>query len=107
MRIVVAGAHRRVARRLGRLLSARGDTVVGLVRNPDHRADLADDGIEPVVLGVGKASVDGVAEVLRGADAVAFAAGAGRGSGAEREPTVDRNSALLTARAAERAGTRP
>ena len=40
MRIVVAGAHGQIARRLGRLLSARGDTVVGLIRNPDHAADL-------------------------------------------------------------------
>src|SRR3954453_7812512 len=107
MRIVVAGAHGQVARRLGRLLSARGDTVVGLVRNPDHRADLADDGVEPVVLDLEQASVDYVAEVVRGADAVGFAAGAGPGSGAERKHTVDRNAALLLADAAERAGVRP
>jgi nucleoside-diphosphate-sugar epimerase len=107
MRIVVAGAHGQVARRLGRLLSSRGDTVVGLVRNPDHRADLESDGVEPVVLDLERASVDDVAEVLRGADAVVFAAGAGPGSGAERKHTVDRNAALLLADAAERAGVRP
>jgi nucleoside-diphosphate-sugar epimerase len=107
MRIVVAGAHGQVARRLGRLLSARGDTVVGLVRNPDHRADLEDDGVEPVLLDLERASVDDVAEVLRGADAVVFAAGAGPGSGAERKHTVDREAALLLADAAERAGVRP
>jgi nucleoside-diphosphate-sugar epimerase len=107
MRIVVAGAHGQVARRLGRLLSSRGDTVVGLVRNPDHRADLESDGVEPVVLDLERASVDDVAEVLRGADAVVFAAGAGPGSGADRKHTVDRDAALLLADAAERAGVRP
>jgi nucleoside-diphosphate-sugar epimerase len=107
MRIVVAGAHGQVARRLGRLLSSRGDTVVGLVRNPDHRADLESDGVEPVVLDLEQASVDDVAEVVRGADAVVFAAGAGPGSGADRKHTVDRNAALLLADAAERAGVRP
>jgi nucleoside-diphosphate-sugar epimerase len=107
MRIVVAGAHGQVARRLGRLLSARGDTVVGLVRNPGHRADLEDDGVEPVVLDLEQATVDEVAEVVRGADAVVFAAGAGPGSGAERKHTVDRGAALLLADAAERAGVRP
>src|SRR3954469_14452738 len=107
MRIVVAGAHGQVARRLGRLLSARGDTVVGLVRNPDHRADLEDDGVEPVVLDLERASVDDVAEVVSGADAVVFAAGAGPGSGAERKHTVDRDAALLLADAAEHAGVRP
>ena len=47
MRIVIAGAHGQVARRLGRLLSARGDTVVGLIRNPTTRPTWAADGVEP------------------------------------------------------------
>jgi nucleoside-diphosphate-sugar epimerase len=107
MRVVVAGAHGQVARRLGRLLSARGNTVVGIVRNPDHRADLETDGVEPVVLDLEQASVDEVAEVVRGADAVVFAAGAGPNSGADRKHTVDHAAAVLLADAAERAGVRP
>jgi nucleoside-diphosphate-sugar epimerase len=107
MRIAVAGAHGQVARRLGRLLTGRGDTVVGIVRNPHHEADLRDDGVEPVVLDLEQAPVDRVAEVVRGADAVIFAAGAGPGSGAARKHTVDRGAAVLLADAAERAGVRP
>src|SRR3954453_3294651 len=107
MRVVVAGAHGQIARRLGRLLSARGDTVVGIVRNPDHRADLESDGVQPAVLDLEQASVDEVAEVVRGADAVVFAAGAGPGSGTERKHTVDHAAAVLLADAAERAGVRP
>jgi len=107
MRVVVAGAHGQVARRLGRLLSARGDTVVGIVRNPEHRADLEDDGVQPAVLDLERASVDELAEVVRGADAVVFAAGAGPGSGADRKQTVDHAAAVLLADAAERAGVRP
>jgi len=107
MRVVVAGAHGQVARRLGRLLSARGDTVVGIVRNPDHRGDLEDDGVQPAVLDLEQASVDEVAEVVQGADAVVFAAGAGPGSGADRKHTVDHAAAVLLADAAERAGVRP
>jgi nucleoside-diphosphate-sugar epimerase len=106
MRVVVAGAHGQIARRLGRLLSGRGDTVVGIVRNPGHRADLEDDGVQPVVLDLESASVDEVAEVLRGTDAVVFAAGAGPGSGAARKDTVDRGAAVLLGDAAERAGVR-
>ena len=104
MRIVIAGAHGQIARRLGRLLTARGDTVTGIVRNPAHRADLQDDGVEPAVLDLETASVDDVAGVLAGADAVVFAAGAGPGSGAARKDTVDRAAAVLLADAAERAG---
>jgi len=107
MRVVVAGAHGQVARRLGRLLSARGDTVVGIVRNPDHRADLEDDGVQPAVLDLEQASVDEVAEVVRGVDAVVFAAGAGPGSGEARKHSVDHGAAVKLADAAERAGVRP
>jgi uncharacterized protein YbjT (DUF2867 family) len=107
MRIAIVGAHGQVARRLGRLLSARGDTVVGIMRNPAHEADVRADGAEPALLDLESASVDEVAGVVTGADAVVFAAGAGPGSGPERKHTVDYGAAVLLADAAERAGVRP
>jgi nucleoside-diphosphate-sugar epimerase len=107
MRVVVAGAHGQVARRLDRILTARGHTVVGIIRNPDHRADLEIDGAEAAVLDLEQATVDQLADVVSGADAVVFAAGAGPGSSAERKHTVDKGAALLLADAAERAGVRP
>jgi nucleoside-diphosphate-sugar epimerase len=106
MRVVVAGAHGQVARRLGRLLSGHGDTVLGIVRNAGHVGDLIADGVEPVVLDLEAASVEDVAAAVSGADAVVFAAGAGPGSGAARKDTVDRAAAALLADAAERAGVR-
>ncbi|MBM7805949.1 nucleoside-diphosphate-sugar epimerase [Geodermatophilus bullaregiensis] len=107
MRVAIAGAHGQIARRLGRLLAGRGDTVLGIVRNPEHAADLESDGVRPVVLDLESASVDEVAEAVRGSDAVVFSAGAGPNSGAERKHTVDRGAAVLLADAAERAGVRP
>lgn len=104
MRVAIAGAHGQIARRLGRLLVSRGDTVVGIVRNPAHAADLEADGVQPAVLDLERATVDDVADVVRGSDAVVFAAGAGPGSTAERKHTVDRDAALLLADAAESAG---
>ncbi len=106
MRIVVAGAHGQVARRLGRLLSSRGDDVLGIVRNPGHRDDLTADGVGPVVLDLESAPVADVAAVVAGADAVVFAAGGGPGSGIARKDTVDRAAAVLLADAAEQAGVR-
>lgn len=106
MRIVIAGGHGKIARHLERMLVRRGDSAVGLIRNPDHAADLEADGAEPVVLDLEHSSVDDVAAVVRGADAVVFAAGAGPGSGAERKETVDRDAAILLADAAEAAGVR-
>ena len=104
MLIVVAGAHGQVARRLTRLLTARGDAVVGIVRDPAHVPDLEADGARPAVLDLERAGVDEVAAAVTGADAVVFAAGAGPGSGAARKDTVDRGAAVLLADAAERAG---
>jgi nucleoside-diphosphate-sugar epimerase len=106
MRIVIAGAHGQIARRLGRLLSERGDTVVGLIRNPAHESDVVGDGVDAVVLDLESAAVEDVTAVVSGADAVVFAAGAGPGSGAARKDTVDRAAAVLLADAAERAGVR-
>jgi nucleoside-diphosphate-sugar epimerase len=106
MRIVIAGGHGKIALILERLLSRRGDSVVGFIRNPEQAADLEATGAETVVLDLENASVDEVAAHLRGADAVVFAAGAGPGSGAARKETVDRDAAILLADAAEASGVR-
>src|SRR4051794_18398000 len=107
MRIAIAGAHGQIARRLSRLLSDRGDTVVGIIRNPAHAPDIEADGAEPVVLDLEAATVEDVAAVLSGADAVVFAAGAGPNNGADRQHTPHPAAAVLLADAAERAGVRP
>ena len=107
MRVVLAGAHGQIARRLGRLLTSRGDTVVGIIRNPAHESDVVGDGVDPFVLDLESASVDDVVAVVSGADAVVFAAGAGPGSGVARKDSVDRGAAVLLADAAERTGVRP
>lgn len=106
MRIVLAGGHGQIARRVSRLLSARGDEAVALVRNPDHTADVTADGAVPVVLDLERASVEELAAHLTGADAVVFAAGAGPGSGAARKDSMDRGGAVLLADAALLAGVR-
>ncbi|WP_159615981.1 SDR family oxidoreductase [Arthrobacter zhaoguopingii] len=104
MRIGIAGAHGKIARELTRRLVAQGHYVTGLIRNPDHAADLRQDGADPVVLDLESATAQEVADVLTGADAVVFAAGAGPGSGVERKDTVDRAASVLLADAAELAG---
>ncbi|MFF8868775.1 NAD(P)H-binding protein [Streptomyces massasporeus] len=106
MRTVIAGGHGQIALRLERLLAARGDEAAGLIRKPEQADDLRQAGAEPVVLDLEQASVDEVAERLRGADAAVFAAGAGPGSGVARKNTVDKAAAVLFADAAVKAGVR-
>ncbi|MCP2260579.1 Nucleoside-diphosphate-sugar epimerase [Streptoalloteichus tenebrarius] len=104
--MVIAGGHGKIALRLERLLAERGDVAVGLVRNPDHVADLHAAGADAVVCDLEEASVNEVAAHLAGADAVVFAAGAGPGSGAARKDTVDRAAAALVADACHMAEIR-
>ena len=106
MRVVIAGGHGKIALVLERLLSDRGDSVAGLIRNPAQVGDLENAGAEAMVVDLEQSSVDQVAAHLHGADAVVFAAGAGPGSGAARKETVDRDAAILLADAAEAAGVR-
>src|SRR6516165_3290785 len=104
MVVAVAGAHGRIAMRLTRLLADGGKNVIGLIRNPDHAADVSGQGASPVVCDLERASVEESAEAIAGADAAVFAAGAGPGSGAERKLTLDRDGAIKFLQAATEAG---
>ena len=106
MRVVIAGGHGQIALRLTTLLAERGDTAVGIVRNPDHVEDVRKAGGDAVVLDLEQATSDEVAAALAGADAAVFAAGAGPGSGAARKDTVDRAASVLFADAAQAAEVR-
>lgn len=106
MRVVIAGGHGQIALLLEERLSEEGDRPVGLVRNPDHVADLEQRGAEAVVLDLESVTAEELATRLDGADAVVFAAGGGPKSGAARKETVDKGAAILLADAAERAGVR-
>lgn len=104
MTVVIAGGHGKVALRLARLLSARGDAVRALIRNPEHVDDVKAAGAEPVVCDLEAARADELAEAVGKADAVVFAAGAGPGSGPHRKETVDYGGATKLIAAAKANG---
>jgi uncharacterized protein YbjT (DUF2867 family) len=104
MRVAIAGGHGQIALRLARVLAARGDEAIGLIRNPDHADDVRQAGAEPAVVDLEQASEDEVAQAVQGADAVVFAAGAGPGSGPARKDTMDYGGAVKLIEAAKRAG---
>jgi uncharacterized protein YbjT (DUF2867 family) len=104
MRVVIAGGHGQIALRLARLLSARGDDVVGLIRNPAHAPDVRAAGGSPIVADLETVGAEVFAGHLIGASAVVFAAGAGPGSDTDRKDTVDRAGAALLADASQLTG---
>jgi uncharacterized protein YbjT (DUF2867 family) len=104
MRVAIAGGHGQIALIIERLLSEAGHEAVGIIRNPEHAADLLVAGGMPLVLDLENTDVDTLATDLDGVDAVVFAAGGGPSSGAARKLTVDRDAAVLLADASERRG---
>jgi uncharacterized protein YbjT (DUF2867 family) len=98
--VAIAGGHGKIALGLTRLLSARGETVVGLIRNPEHADDVRAQGGQPVLCDLEHAGVPEIAAAITGASAVVFAAGAGPGSGTARKLTVDRDGAIKLLEAA-------
>src|SRR5918994_3025032 len=101
MDVLIAGGHGKIARHLIRILAAEGHTARGLIRNPDHGADLEAAGAVPILCDLER---DDPRPHLGGADAIVFAAGAGPGSGPERKRTVDLGGAVKCIEAAEELG---
>ena len=101
-RVIIAGGHGKIALQLGRALVEDGTPVSGLIRNTGHSPDLLAIGIRPVTWDL-EQDGPGLAEVIAGASAVVFAAGAGPGSGAGRKQTMDRDGAIRLMEAAREA----
>jgi nucleoside-diphosphate-sugar epimerase len=106
MSVAIAGGHGKIALRLTKLLAERGESVISLIRNPDHADDIRAHGGEPVVCDLERAGAEEIASEIAGATAVVFAAGAGAGSGAERKMTMDRDGAIKLLQAATQADAR-
>jgi uncharacterized protein YbjT (DUF2867 family) len=105
MKVLVAGAHGKTARRLVRMLAQDGHEVRGLVRKEEQMPDVEADGAEPALVDLEEEEVEGaVGRAVEGCDAVIFAAGAGPGSGAARKETMDYGGAAKLVEAAEKHG---
>jgi uncharacterized protein YbjT (DUF2867 family) len=104
VRVLIAGAHGKTARRLVRMLVEDGHEVRGLVRKEEQTGDVEADGAGPVVVDL--EAEGGVGRAVEGCDAIVFAAGAGPGSGAERKETMDYGGAAKLLEAAEEQGVR-
>ncbi|MCW2986796.1 MAG: family oxidoreductase [Conexibacter sp.] len=102
MDIVIAGGHGQIALHLEHLLSEEGNTIRGLIRNPDHADDVRAAGAEPLVADLEALDADALAEAIGTADAIVFAAGAGPGSGPERKWTLDYAGAVKLMEVARR-----
>lgn len=103
--VTIIGGHGNIALLLAPELHASGHQVTSIFRNPDHQEDVAQTGATPVVADIAELSVEEIAALLNGQEAVVWSAGAGGGS-PERTYAVDREAAIRTMDAAESAGVK-
>ena len=101
-RVAIIGGHGKVALHLTKILTSQGHQVSSIFRNQDHSADVEQAGATPVVADVSELSVEQMADVFRGHDAVVWSAGAG-GSSPEATYAVDRDAAIRSMDAAQEA----
>ena len=101
-KVIVVGAHGKVALLTLPRLVAAGHEVTGVIRKAEQAEDVRQNGADAVVADVEKLSTDEIAETLAGHDVVVWSAGAGGGS-PERTYAVDRDAAIRTIDAAEQA----
>lgn len=108
LRILVIGAHGRVASCFLRQSVARGHTLFAQVRQPQHASDLPigtrADQVTPIVMSLEEANVERLAGIFDSHDphVVLFAAGAGGKGGPERTKAVDEEGAIKVFDALER-----
>jgi len=102
-RILIIGGHGKVALLLAPLVAAAGHTVSSVIRNPDHEADVAATGAQPVVADIETFDVDQLRNLVSGNDVVVWSAGAGGGNPA-RTKAVDQDAAIRSIDAAKAAG---
>jgi nucleoside-diphosphate-sugar epimerase len=101
-KVIIIGGHGKVALLTVPRLVAAGHEVTGVIRRAEQADEVRRAGAEAVVADVQKLSADEIAEVLAGHDVVVWSAGAGGGN-PERTYAVDRDAAIRTIDAAERA----
>ena len=100
MHVLVIGANGGVGRRLVDHLVAADHRVRAMVRDPDQGPALREAGAE-VVLGDLEGELD---EAFEGVEAVAFCAGSGAATGADKTLLVDLHGAVRTVDACARHG---
>lgn len=103
-KILIIGAHGKVAQLAIPLLAEAGHEVLGAIRNPEHADDITAAGATPVRADVENMTQDEIADLLEGTDVVLWSAGAGGGD-ARRTWAVDRDAAIRSMDAAAEAGS--
>lgn len=103
MKILVIGAHGRVGQRIVNQLNDNGDDVLAGLRDEKQFNTFTGAHITPTLLDIQQITVADLTQLMTGADAVVFSAGAG-GGGYDRTMLIDLDGAVKAMQATEQAG---
>lgn len=104
MNVLLIGANGQIGQHLVDLFQNNDEhTVRAMVRKEEQAAGLKGKGVEAVVADL-EGSVDNIAEVAKGSNAVIFTAGSGGKTGPDKTLLVDLDGAVKSFEAAEQAG---
>jgi uncharacterized protein YbjT (DUF2867 family) len=103
MDIALIGGHGKVALLAAPLLVEAGHTVHSVIRKPEQVAEVEATGAQAVLSDIETLDAGGWDDLLRGKDAVVWAAGAGGGD-PQRTLAVDQDAAIASMDAAQRVG---
>lgn len=103
MKVFQIGAAGGIGHRLSALLTGRGDQVTGMHRRPEQADVIREAGATPVTGDLIEDTVEQLAALMSGHDAVVFSAGA-HGTGADQTTLIDGTGLEKAAAAASLAG---
>ncbi|MCR3713749.1 SDR family oxidoreductase [Citrobacter freundii] len=102
--VFIIGGAGKIARRLAQQLLARGHQPRSMYRHPEQEEELRNLGALPIKGSLIELDVFGLAQLLKGSDAVVFSAGAGGKGGPEMTDAIDGRGLELSVAAAKLAG---
>lgn len=106
MKVLVIGANGQIGRHLvTQLHNSEEHTVKAMVRKEEQAEDLKQAGIE-AILGDPEGSVEELAKVVEGCEAVIFTAGSGAHTGPDKTIIIDLDGAIKSVEAAEQVGVK-
>lgn len=104
MKVLVIGANGQIGSFLVKLLNDNHDfTVKAMVRKEEQSKSFENEGIETVLADL-EGTVEELAKVMKGCDAVVFTAGSGGKTGADMTLLIDLDGAVKSMEAVEKAG---
>jgi uncharacterized protein YbjT (DUF2867 family) len=104
MKVFVVGANGQIGKQLVNLLNESSEhDVRAMLRKPEQSSVFEEKGVETAMASL-EGSVEDIASVAKGCDAIVFAAGSGGHTGLDKTLLIDLDGAVKTVEAAEQAG---